>query len=151
MRNRTVTRLAVIGLGAVLSAAVQAAEPEDLIKYRKNVMKAIGGDMGAIAAVMQGKAGDPAHLKMLATGLNANAHVVRDIFPEDSAMGDTEAKAEIWDKPQEFDAAVSKLETAAEGFLAAADGGDKAAIGAALKELGGACKNCHDNFRQKKE
>ena len=32
-----------------------------------------------------------------------------------------------------------------------AAGGDAAAIGAQLKEVGGACKQCHDDFRKPKE
>jgi cytochrome c556 len=140
--------LLALSLTAVFSASTLAAEAEDLIKYRKSVMKAIGGHMGAIAAIVQGKV-DVNHLRGHAIGLNAASKGVRDIFPAESADGETEARMEIWQNPDEFKQAVMQFETAADGFLGAVDNG--ADVGAALKELGGSCKNCHDNFRQKKE
>ena len=36
-------------------------------------------------------------------------------------------------------------------LLAAAKSKDAAAVGAAFKEVGGACKNCHDTFRGPEE
>ena len=137
-------------LSLLFLSTLPAAEPEDLIKYRQNTMKAIGGHMGAIAAIVQGKV-DMNHLKPHADALAATSMTVKDIFPEDSAVGETNAKTEIWDKPDEFQQAVTKLEQAAAAFATAADSGDSAQIGAAMKDLGGACKNCHDNFRQKKQ
>ena len=86
-----------------------------------------------------------------AQGLAAASQTAKDIFPEDSAVGETEAKQEIWDNPEQFQEAVNKFETAAANFQQAVEGGDQAQIGPALKELGGSCKNCHDDFRQKKE
>lgn len=38
--------------------------------------------------------------------------------------------------------------TVAAGLVAAAEGGDMAAIGTAFKEMGKACKGCHDQFRE---
>jgi cytochrome c556 len=136
---------------ALILGVCAAAEPEELIKYRQNTMKAIGGHMGAIAAIVQGKAGQPEHLLIHAKALDALSTTVKDLFPEESAHGETDAKQEIWDKHDDFVQAVQKLETAAPPFAQAVESGDQAKIGAALKELGGACKNCHDNFRKKKK
>jgi cytochrome c556 len=36
-------------------------------------------------------------------------------------------------------------------FAALAEAGDVAAIGGGVRGLGGACKNCHDNFRVKED
>lgn len=133
------------------TSSVALAEPGDDIKYRKSVMKAIGGHMGAIAAIMQGKAGHAKHLRSHAIGLNAASKSVRDTFQAGSADGETRALAAVWDKPAEFKQVVSKFETAADGFLKAVDTGDQSKIGAAMKELGGSCKACHDDFREKKQ
>ena len=143
--------LLLTAAGVTFTAASYAQDPVEQIKYRQNVMKAIGGNMGAIAAILQGKVEHKHHLKMFATALNADSKAVRDLFPEGSDMGETRAKPEIWQKPEEFKAAIEKVETAADDFLAAVDSGDQATIGEAMKALGGACKNCHDDFRQKKE
>ena len=59
----------------------------------------------------------------------------------------TAAKPEIWTKPVEFRAAQDQLARAADGFQAAAAGGNVDAIRAAASALGGSCKNCHDQFR----
>jgi cytochrome c556 len=36
-------------------------------------------------------------------------------------------------------------------FATAANTGDLATIGGGVRGLGGACKNCHDNFRVKED
>lgn len=139
----------VIALG--LNASVFAAEAEDSIKYRKSVMKAIGGHAGAIGAIMQGKVDHSNHLSGHAAGLNMAAKMARDVFPPESATGDTEVTSAVWDKPDEFNEAVTQLEDATAAFVKSIDSGDQAQMGAALKEVFGSCKNCHDNFRKKKE
>lgn len=103
--------------------------------------------MGVIAAIMQGKVEHQSHLRGHAVGLNAASKSVRDIFPANSADGDTRAKAEIWSDPDGFKQAVMDFEQAADGLLSAVDSGGN--LGDALKALGGTCKGCHDDFRAK--
>lgn len=130
---------------ALVALPAPAAEPENLIKYRQNVMSAQGGHMSAIAAILRNQVDYGTHLSTHAESLAATAALVGDIFPEDSALGETDALDAVWEKPDEFAEAVQRLETAAEAFRAAvADDGD---VDAAFRDLGGACKNCHDNFR----
>ncbi len=54
----------------------------------------------------------------------------------------------IWTKPDEFKQAAAKLVEEAGKFNALAQAGDVAAIGGGMKALGGACKGCHDKFRE---
>lgn len=150
MQKKSVSILMAIMLLPLFASAVAAAEAEDLIKYRKSVMGAIGGHMGSIAAIMGGKV-DVNHLRGHTVGLNATSKMVRDVFPPDSANGDTAAKMEIWQQPADFKLAVEQLEDAANNLLIAVDSGNKAQIGEAMKEVGGACKNCHDSYRVKKQ
>jgi hypothetical protein len=42
-------------LAMLAPLTLDAAEPEDIIKYRKNVMKAIGGLTSAAGAIVEGK------------------------------------------------------------------------------------------------
>lgn len=151
MRKHHLVTIISIALILSLSGLLYAAEPEDQIKYRKNIMGIMGGHTGAVFAIAGGKVDHADAFLSHAAGLSAAAQMVKTIFPEDSAMGDTRAKQDIWDKPAEFKDAVNKLEVAASTLLKAAEDKDQEAIGAALKQLGGACKNCHDNFRQKQE
>ena len=70
-------------------------------------------------------------------------------FPEGSGpeAGETRAKAEIWTDAATFRQRAQEFEAAANRFNAVAQSGDVAAIGAGMRELGNACKNCHDRFR----
>lgn len=148
MQHKLILTTAVAVFGLAVLATARGAEPEDLIKYRKSVMSAQGGHMSAIVAIMRGKVDQHDDLQTHAEALALTATLVGGIFPPDSASGDTDAKQAIWDKPDQFAEAVQRLETAAPAFRdAVANDGD---TGEALKELGGACKNCHDNFRVKK-
>ncbi|MFO1350698.1 MAG: cytochrome c [Gammaproteobacteria bacterium] len=151
MLRKLLTSTAVVALTLGCAASLYAADPADLIKYRKNTMDALGGHAGAIGAIMGGKSSDAqaGHLKAHIQGVALIAPMVKDLFPPESASGDkTDAKKEIWDKPAEFKEAIAKLEKAASDLAAAGD--DKAKTGEAVKGLFGACKNCHDNFRVKK-
>ena len=65
--------------------------------------------------------------------------------------GKTRALPEIWSKPADFTAAQKMFEDRAPALVAAAKAKDVDAVSAAFKQLGGACKNCHDTFRSPEE
>ena len=71
-------------------------------------------------------------------------------FPKGTGpeAGKTRALPEIWSKPDDFTAAQKMFSDRAPKLLAAAKTKDAAAVTAAFKEVGGACKNCHDTFRK---
>ena len=59
----------------------------------------------------------------------------------------TRAKAEIWAKPQDFEAAQKLFAAQAAKLNTVAAAGDVAGVKAQFGEVGKACKNCHDTFR----
>jgi cytochrome c556 len=61
--------------------------------------------------------------------------------------GKTRALPEIWAKPDDFTAAQKMFTDRAPKLLAAVKAKDVPGVQAAFKEVGGACKNCHDTFR----
>ena len=65
--------------------------------------------------------------------------------------GKTRALPEIWSKPDDFTAAQKMLSDRAPKLLAAVKAKDAPGVLAAFKEVGGACKNCHDTFRSPEE
>lgn len=143
---------ACVALSALtMTASVASASDEGEIKYRKSVMKSIGGHMGAIVGIMKQETGNAAHLKMHTTSMVTLSGVVGDLFPEGSDFGDTTVLPLVWEKPDDFAKAVQQFQDAAKGIDAAATSGDMAAVGAAMGELGKSCKNCHENFREKKK
>ena len=77
---------------------------------------------------------------------------VESWFPAGSGPEDgikTDALQTVWAKPDEFKQAAAKLVEESAKFNALAQAGDIAAIGEGMKALGGACKGCHDKFREK--
>ena len=136
-----------IGLGL---AAGPASANEAAVKYRQAVMKALGGHMGSVAAIVKGEVANKDHLAGHAQAIAALGKMTKDIFPADSNnVGGTKALAAVWDKPDDFAKAVAAFETASAGFADAAGGGDMAAVGAALGQLGQSCGGCHKPFRGK--
>ena len=61
---------------------------------------------------------------------------------------ETEAKANIWTDRATFDAAVTRLQGEATKLVAVTDA---AGLKAQFPMTGGACKNCHDTFREEKD
>jgi cytochrome c556 len=129
----------------------QAAESQDIIKYRQAVMKSQGAHWEAAAEIIKGKVPYGSDLSYHAAALGSSTHDLAKLFPSGSDFGETRAKAEIWSKRSEFEKAVNDAEKAGSAFLAAVNSGDKAATGKAFGDLSEACKGCHKRFREKKE
>ena len=136
--------LAAFGAGAV----VAADEPQVV---RQEMMKKVGGAMGALAGIAKGeKPYDAEVVKASLTTMSEVAKAFPDQFPVGSETGhDTEVKAEIWAKMDDFKAKAAKLGADADTVLAGLPA-DQAAVGAALGTLGPNCGGCHEVYRVKK-
>jgi len=132
-------------LGVTLAPLVAQSGEEDIIKYRRNVMKAIAGHMGAAGAIVQGKVNYKGDLGDHAKALQALTHDIPGLFPKDSDFGDTNALDAVWSKRAEFEKHAKDASGKAVAFAKAAQGGN---AGAAFKALGEACKGCHKDFRR---
>jgi cytochrome c556 len=89
-------------------------------------------------------------IRSSATKIATLAPQVKDWFPAGSGPQDgkrTDAKAEVWTRPAEFERAHARLMDATNALTATVETGDTAAIAASAKTLGAACKNCHDTFK----
>lgn len=151
MLKKTTLAVCATLLAVSFTAPTAFADDAGEIKYRQSVMKSVGGHMGAIAGIMKGETGNAAHLQMHAEALMTLSGIAGHLFPKGSDFGETEALPVIWEKPGEFANAVKQFQDAAKGMNAAAMSGDMAQVGQAMGELGKACKNCHENFREKKQ
>ncbi|MEZ5668094.1 MAG: cytochrome c [Alphaproteobacteria bacterium] len=139
-----------IAVTMVAAGSFSAAEStgEGLIKYRQSVMGALGAHMGAISRIVRGEADHPDQLLAHAQAVQALAMMIPEAFADNAEGAENEAKPEIWSDAAGFAAKAEALQTAAADFVAAAETGDMAAAGAALGGVGGACKGCHDNYRE---
>ncbi len=137
----------------VVGQGLAADSPEAAVKYRQSVMKAIGGHMGAISAVVKGEVSHSPHVANHARGIKEMSLIVPDIFPPNSTYEDfkeTNALPEIWKEPAKFKQAVEAFQQAAADFSQVAASGDQGAIASGLGDLGKACGGCHKPFRYKK-
>lgn len=135
---------AVIGTGAV----VAADEPQVV---RQDMMKKVGGAMGALAGIAKGeKPYDAEVVKASLTTISETMKTFPDHFPAGSEAGhETEASPKIWENLDDFKAKAAKLGTDAEAVLAQLPA-DQAAVGAALGGIGKDCGSCHESYRLKK-
>ncbi|MGB3812399.1 MAG: cytochrome c [Shinella sp.] len=135
--------LAALGAGAV----VAADEPQVV---RQEMMKKVGGAMGALAGIAKGeKPYDAEIVKASLTTMSEVAKAFPDQFPVGSEAGsETEAKAAIWESMDDFKAKSLKFGADAETVLAGMPA-DQAAVGAALGTISPSCGGCHEVYRVK--
>ena len=155
MKGR-ITKLGAIALAtaigfATVATLVKAADP---ITDRREAMKGNGAAMKAINEVLK-NGGAAADLDKHASQLNDTAMKVGTLFPagtdqpQGKEPGQTMAKAEIWQNPDDFAAAVKKFQDESAMFKTAVAGGDMGVIKAEFEKLGGVCGDCHKQFRAK--
>ncbi len=140
-----------IGVLAAVGASIPAladTTPEDAKDYRASIMTVLRGHVGAASMIARGLVDNNGQLEAHADGLVNAAAELENIFPEGSNVEGSESLPAIWENPEEFQAAIDKLVTAAANFKEVAGSGDRAAIGGAFREVGLSCRGCHDNFRQ---
>lgn len=132
---------------ALASLTAHAADPDDMIKYRKNVMNANGGLMGASNALIQNKVEFKSQLAGYAKALEALNKDLPALFPKGSNGGDSEALPDVWNKRAEFERHAKDTQTKAAAFAKAAGGGDPK-LAEKFKDLSDSCKSCHKDFRK---
>ena len=144
--------IAVCGCMAMCgaNAALAADEPENVLKYRQNLMKSVGANISNIAMVAKGEV-------TFVGNVAANARAIRDgldaagpLFPEGTGKeaGKTRALPAIWERNAEFVDALKASQAAAADMVTAAETNDLGQIRQAIGALGKTCGGCHDNFRE---
>jgi cytochrome c556 len=147
-------RDSLLAISAVIAcASVYAATPAEMQKARHEHYEELGDAFKAVRD--QSKATPPDFAALLTAAetvekasVNQQQWFAKGTGPE---AGKTRALPEIWSKPAEFTAAQKMFADRAPALVAAAKAKDVDAVGAAFKQLGGACKNCHDTFRSPEE
>lgn len=135
-----------VTMGISLHAAADTT-PEDAADYRTAIMTTLRGHLVAASMTMRGLVDDNGQIANHARGIANSTMEFGAIFQEGSNIGESEALPVIWEEPEDFAAAIAKVQEASAAFVEAAESGDSAAIGGAFRNLGGACRGCHDRFR----
>jgi cytochrome c556 len=135
---------------ALLIAAVcaYAATPAEVQKARHDRYEELGDAFKVVRDNSKGSPDYAALEKAVAVIEKASVDQVH-WFPKGSGpeAGKTRAMAEIWTKPTEFAAAQKMFADRVPALSAAVKAKDVDAVAKAFREVGGSCKNCHDNFR----
>lgn len=137
--------------GMVSAPVVSTAQEDPVITYRQKVMLSNSANLGAISDIMKFSLPYEANIAVHAEQLSRAASLIPSAFEEELSEGLTDAKPEIWEDWETFEQYADDLKNASSTLAETAASGDPAAISAQLKEVGGACKQCHDDFRKPKE
>ena len=132
-----------------LGKAVSGAQVKKLMHDRHEGMESIGDAMKVVGRETKSDTPNLAAIRTAAATIDRLAQQSGGWFPPGTGpdVGKTRAKAEIWQKPQDFAAKDKAFVQAAREFKAAADSGDIDEIRGEVVDLGKACKACHDPYR----
>jgi cytochrome c556 len=134
-----------------LPAAAQFQKNEDAVEYRKGAFFVMGTHFGRIGAMVQGK------VPFDGAAAAANADIVMQMsklpfagFVEGTA-GTTKGtpKASVWTERAKFDEGAKKMQDAVANLAVAAKANNLETLKTAFGAAGGACKSCHDDYRNK--
>ncbi|RJL18025.1 c-type cytochrome [Paracoccus siganidrum] len=135
-----------------LPAIAHSQSAEDVLAARQGYMKLIGLNTGVLSGMARGNI-DYDEDRAAAAAANLEALVRYDapglFVPETSSddLANSGALPAIWDNPEDFGAKFAALGDAVAGSTDAVRGG-QGNVGAALQQIGGACKDCHDDYRK---
>lgn len=134
---------------ALISLAVHAATPQEAQKARHEHYEKLGDAFKAVRDNSRGDSPNWAALEKAAAEVEAASVDQQKWFAKGTGpeAGKTRALPEIWIRAEDFTAAQKMFSERAPKLLAAVKAKDAAGVQAAFREVGGSCKNCHDNFR----
>lgn len=133
--------------GAVFAqSADKAIGLDNPVEARKWLMKSNGAAAGLGGAIMKGEVPfNPAVAQMVFRNMNNVAYGFGHYFPEGSQEGSRAAPA-IWERPEEFRAALAKFEADTRAGIDA-NPQDVAAFGPLFQQAASNCQSCHATFR----
>ena len=145
----------ILLLSSFFTQISYAENTEDIIKYRKNIMKAIGNHISIIAANIKGKVSInedilPHSQSILLTLSSIN---ITKTFPENSGpshSSTTKSLENIWSEKDLFSIAMKDSVEKAKDLVLSAESGDRKNNAKSLGALGKTCGSCHNKFRKKK-
>ena len=162
--NRLAARLLVVTLALTADVAasplIAEMNVDGMIKYRQNVMKSLGGHVGAADRLVRGQVPLMDQCGMHATAARDIAGTITTLFPGESippeaefagATVASEALASIVEKPEAFEKAVQETVDATEALVKVVQAGKQQELPLAFKRVGESCKGCHEDFREQQD
>ncbi len=150
MKRSTTAVVVALALGVAAGVAFAQAKPETLVKQRQSVMTLQGKYFGPMSAMAQGKAPYNADIiKRNSAFLDNLSRMAWDGFDASTKDVKSAALPAIYEQPDKFKEAASRLENEAHKLYTVAQSGDEAAVKAQIGAVGKSCGGCHESFRQK--
>ncbi len=130
-------------------AVSQTSTADRSIRYRQGVLRAMDWHFGTLVSMTKGERPyDKAVATRAATFVEQLSHMPWDGFgPGTESGAPTKAKPEIWLDTDKFKQLAEALQSKTPKLAAAAQSGDAAQLGPAVKEVEDACRDCHRQFR----
>ena len=152
-------------IGAVMLAGASIALPalgqggpgqdpnraaQQAIDVRQSVMTLISWNFGPLGGMMRdASAYDADRVQLSADRLSGISPMIVDAFAVDTreAPLESEALPAVWENHDDFNAKAVVLVDAIAALKTAADADDQEASVAAIGDMAGACRTCHDAYR----
>ena len=149
--RKSLVAVSAIALVLISGSVAAQAKPEDVIKYRQAVYKVMGWNFGPMGAMVKGeKPYDKEAFARHASIVSQMSPLAMEGFAAGSDKGaETKAKPEVWTKSAEFKEKMDKMVGETRKLAAIAGTGSFDEIKKQFGATGGACKACHDDFRNK--
>ena len=152
-RRLSLRTLLAAGVAAAITLSPVALSHFDdkqvMLSYRQSWFAMLGTNFGPMVAMLKGEMPwDQARLAEHAKQLEQlSAMDITRGFGPGTDKGTTRAKPEIWQNQDDFTAKMKDMHEASVALVAAVNGGDRKAIGAAIGATGKSCKACHDEYK----
>lgn len=137
---------------ACIGGAALAASTADVIHARQAGYKQLGAAFKGLSDQLNSSTPDKAQIAAYAKRMNEIAPQIGGWFPKGSGPESgvkTRAKADIWQRYGEFQAASKALAAETAKLQTVAAGGDISATKAQARAVGAKCGACHTPFREK--
>ncbi|WP_405220927.1 c-type cytochrome [Lentisalinibacter sediminis] len=147
--RKMIVCLAVLAAGSAF--AMDANQAEKAYEVRHSLFNLVGWNTGPLAGMAKKEIPfDAARAETHASRIAALVPMIPDAFAADTRGYDlpTEAKDAIWEEKEGFLQLAAAIRDKSAALETAAAGGDFDAFRTAFVEMGQACKDCHDRFRE---
>ena len=150
MKRSGMAAVVALALGVAAGVVFAQAKPETLVKQRQSVMTLQGKYFGPMAAMAQGKAPYNADIiRRNAAFLDNLSRMPWDGFDPSTKDLKSAALPAVYEQPDKFKEAGSRLENEAHKLYEVSRSGDEGAVKAQIGAVGKACGGCDESFRQK--
>jgi cytochrome c556 len=146
------TKVALVAAAiAVAGAAIAQPKPENFVKQRQSALNLLGWYFGPLGAVAKGeKPFDKEDAVRRTTNLVALSKMPWEGFVAGTEkVGNTKALPAVWTNNAKFKELGGRMEIEMATLAQLANAGDADGFKKQFGVVGGTCKACHDDFKEK--